>query len=688
MTARTIYYPFLGGLDQETAAIAIPPGRVVATSNYEAVSRGYQRTQGYERYSGRPMPSQATFFFANFTGGVTVFTVGQTVTGATSGATARVLAVPVLTSGAWNGTGVGYLPIHLVTGTFVTGENLQVAAVTKAVMNGAIEFAEGYESAANLAYQAAASDYARALITTVPGSGPIRGVVWFNGKLNAWRDNVGATFGVLHQSSAAGWVAPDLGKLLLFDGGTVALVAGNAINGATSGATAVVRYVAVDAAGDWSTGNATGSLVLDSVVGTFQDNETIRVGAAARAIVNGVIANATFPPGGRYDFEIYNFYGSVGSERLYGANGVGKAFEFDGTSIIPISTGMPDDRPFLASAHKGHLFLAFPKGSLQHSDAGEPRSFTAILGASELGLGHEITNLIPNTSTALLITTDSSLSVLTGNDSSDWVLEGVSGEAGAKAYTAQRIGQVVYLDERGIRSVAATQAYGNFKLGTFTQLIQKELDNKRRGGITAIASCVVKAKDQYLLFFDNGTGISIYFGRKQPEAMLFTYPYDVKCIDVAEVGGVERVFAGGDDGYVYELNAGTSYDGAIIEAFLQLPFGHQGAPRVIKRYHKLIVELIGAPGLALNLVCEFDYGSGRQPYSHADVFGVSGEGGLWDAMTWDTFQWDSPLVAQAESYIQGVGANMSIILFSNSASQESDTLQGISLLFSPKGQMR
>lgn len=121
------------------------------------------------------MPSQATFFFANFTGGVTVFTVGQTVTGATSGATARVLAVPVLTSGAWNGTGVGYLPIHLVTGTFVTGENLQVAAVTKAVMNGAIEFAEGYESAANLAYQAAASDYARALITTVPGSGPIRG---------------------------------------------------------------------------------------------------------------------------------------------------------------------------------------------------------------------------------------------------------------------------------------------------------------------------------------------------------------------------------------------------------------------------------------------------------------------------------------------------------------------------------
>jgi hypothetical protein len=47
-------------------------------------------------------------------------------------------------------------------------------------------------------------------------------------------------------------------------------------------------------------------------------------------------------------------------------------------------------------------------------------------------MGHEITNLIPNTAAMMLVTTDRTLSALTGNDSSDWNLEPQSDEAGAK----------------------------------------------------------------------------------------------------------------------------------------------------------------------------------------------------------------------------------------------------------------
>lgn len=690
MTAQQTYYGLSGGLDQESPAIAVPPGRAIAVRNHESVSRGYQRTQGYERYDGRARPSEAIYSIATFTEGITAFVTGNTVTGLSSGATARVLATPVLTAGAWDGTGEGRVALHLIAGEFLTGEAMRVGGVTFATLDTPPAEGDGTEDAENLAYLVASREYNRSLITKPPGSGAVRGVLWYDGKLHAWRDNVGATAGVLHHSSAAGWTQPDLGALLLYNGGGVEIEAGDTITGSISGATATVRTVAVDAGTDWGgTTGAAGTLVLDDVVGDFEEGDTLGVGGVPSASAVAVQSAAVFPAGGRYEFDIFNFYGTVGFERAYAANGVGKAFEYDGDSIVPISTGMPDDRPFLVAAHKNHLFLGFPKGSLQHSDLGEPRSFTARLGAAELGMGHELTGIIPNATATLLITTGTSLAVLTGNDSSDWLLEGLSDEAGAKAYSAQRIGQIIYLDERGVRSVAATQTYGNFKLATFTSLIQRELDAKRRNGVEPVGSCVVKSKDQYLLFFSDGTGISIYFGRKNPEPMLFEYPFVVSSgPHVAEVEGIERVFVGATDGYVYELNSGTSFDGEEIEAFLQLPFGHQGGPRVLKRYHKAVAEMIAGPDTSIALVAQFDYGVGLQPYAHSEIFGIQGGGGLWGISSWAEFQWDSPTVAQAETYLQGLGVNMSLIIFSSSATMDSYTLQGMTILFSPRGQKR
>lgn len=688
MTAKPQFYSLRGGLDQETPAIMLPPGRAIAALNHEASVSGYARTQGYERFDGHPAPSAATFSVAAFTLGSTAFTAGQTVTGLTSGATARVLANAVLTSGAWSGTGVGDLILHLIVGNFSPGESLRVGGVTYAQLASVPSEGDGYESTTYQGYLTAAVEYARALIAAPAGTGAVRGVLWYNDRLNVWRDNGGA--GSLRTSSAAGWVTPDLGKLLLYKTGTLAIAAGNTITGGTSGATALVRYVALNALGDWVTGNAAGTLVLDTVVGTFANNEILRVGGTTRAIADGTTAVAAFPAGGRYDFTIHNFYGSTGFRRAYGSNRVGKAFEFDGASIIPITTGMPDDRPIMVAEHKGHLFLTFPQGSLQHSDDGAPRSFTAILGAAELGLGSEITNLVPNASSALMITTEGSVSVLTGNDSSDWVLEPLTDtDTGAKELTAQRIGPIIYVDNRGVRSAASANPYGNFSMGTYTTLIQKELDNKRKQGVLPVGSCVIKSKDLYLLFFGDGSGISLYFGRKQPEAMMFTYPFILSCDPhVAEIAGVERVFVGAVDGFVYELNVGTSFDGAVIDAFIQLPFGHQGGPRILKRYQKAVVEASAARRTTLSVAAEFDYGGALQPYAHSEVFTLAGQGALWGVGNWGAFTWDSPAVAEAESYIQGMGANMSLTIFSSSAVQDSYTLQGITIIFSVRGQKR
>jgi len=70
-----------------------------------------------------------------FNNGSAVINPGDTITGATSAATAEVTAV-WLSSGTWGGgDAAGWLAVKNQTGAFQNGENLQVAAATKAVSN-------------------------------------------------------------------------------------------------------------------------------------------------------------------------------------------------------------------------------------------------------------------------------------------------------------------------------------------------------------------------------------------------------------------------------------------------------------------------------------------------------------------------------------------------------------------------
>jgi hypothetical protein len=64
---------------------------------------------------------------------------GTTITGATSGATAVLVVAPAPTTGSYAGSNAaGQWYVKTVTGTFQTGENLQTAGVTRAVMNGTV----------------------------------------------------------------------------------------------------------------------------------------------------------------------------------------------------------------------------------------------------------------------------------------------------------------------------------------------------------------------------------------------------------------------------------------------------------------------------------------------------------------------------------------------------------------------
>ncbi len=689
MTAVPFPFIFAGGLDQETPTLNKNPGRAIACLNHEASSTGYKRIQGFERVSGRPSPAAYDLLVGEFEQGAATLK-NKTIVGLTSGATAYVVDVKTLSGSTGAGTAAGLFCADDVTGEFSVGEYLMVNDVAIARLAQQPFPRDRFEGPDFLTFWRAATARRRNAIGRPPGTGPVRGVLWFNGQLHAWRDKVGGASCGMYRATPSGWILNGTNSTIEFrGGGPDSINDGDVIVGGESGATATVVRAALEAGSTWESGDAEGVLIVSGITGTFIEDETLNVGTSLGiATVRAFTGPVQLPPGGRYEFVVHNFYGSVGYERAYGVNGVGKGFEFDGDNIVVITTGMEDDRPFLIAEHKKHLFFGFPKGSLQNSALGDPRNFSAIEGAAEIGMGKELTNLIPNTADSMIVMTDESISALTGNDISDFMLQPVSPTAGAKRFTAQNVGNVIYMDNRGIRSAASAQVYGNFNLGTYNVQIGKTLETKRNLGAQPVASMTIKGKDQYRLFFDDKTGVSFYMGRKVPEAMIFEYPFKVTCCHVAEVDGRERIFVGADDGYVYELDVGTSYDGQPIQAMLQLAYNYVRSPRIMKRFHKIALDVEATPGTLISILAQFDNAGDLQPYPHAENLALTGGGGIWAISNWAEFYWDSPDVARAETSNVGSGENLSPIIVSESDYMEGYTLQSATIMWSQRGLMR
>jgi hypothetical protein len=690
MTQRPDTYLLHGGLNLITPLVGVPNGMAIGGLNYEPEARGYRRIGGYERFNGRPQPSLATYWVLKFDAGSTAIVAGNAVTGGTSGATATVLLDAEVTSGDWGTSdAAGFLVVTNLVGVFQDNEDIEVSAATVAVADGTAAIRGAANDDDDRTWYRLAISTARAAIAAVPGSGPVRGVWRYGGKVYAVRDNAGGTAGIMHEATATGWSALSFDNVLKFDAGSAEFAVGGTVTGGTSSATATIKRV-VRLGGTYSGSDAFGFLVIGAVSGgPFQNNEAITASAGA-AVVDGTVSAITLPAGGRYEFINENFYGQAATLRMYFVNGVGRAHEFDGTVLVPIFTGLSDalDKPTHIAEWKAHLFLSFRGGSAQFSSIGEPVTFDALTGAGEIAIGQDITSLLPTT-TALMIFGRSKIQYLVGTAADDFALQPYSEEAGAVEWTAQNVERPIYLDDAGVRDLAASDKFGGWQMGTLSQLVEPIFTLKRRQGIAAVASLRVKAKSQYRLYFADGFGVTIYLGRKNPEILPFSYPIAPSCVaSPPDDTGAEILFMGSDDGFVYRIDAGTSFDGAEIFAYLRLGFNNLKSPAVRKRFHKATLEIDGSADTRLGLTAEFDYAAPGQPPAPEQSFFVGGGGGFWEEAIWDDFYWSSPVQGMAEAHIAGLGRNVSIAVVSQATHEEPHTLSAMTLNYTMRGLIR
>lgn len=403
----------------------------------------------------------------------------------------------------------------------------------------------------------------------------------------------------------------------------------------------------------------------------------------------------TLQPGGRYQFDNYNFSGSTDTFKMYGCDGVNRAFEFDGTTYVPISTGMTTDTPSFIKAHKNQLFLSF-RGSSQNSGVGFPYVWTTVTGAAEIGAGDTITGYATLPGESLAIASRNSLRNLSGSTTDDFLLKTISDERGCIPYTMQTVGNGFCMDDAGIVRITPTQSYGDFSESIISRRIQPIIDNLQEN---ATASVVYRHRNQYRVFADDGTGLVMATttdgkGRTAFQFTEFDYNsgrttdlINVTCACSGEDStGKDVVFFGADNGYVYQCEKGTSFDGNPIEHYLRMPFGNAKSPEVVKRYRGVVMEMEAAGFMQLRFHPEFDYADPRISTHQLQTQDIIGSGAYWSstAALWSSFYWGAQAVTTPRFKIDGSGSCVGLLFYGNSDYHANHTLTGATIRYSPR----
>lgn len=666
--------PLGGGLDVVTTPLFTKPGTCRLAYNYEAATGGgYERIGGIERFDGQPAPSDAAYIYLKCAAAITGAIVGDTIEGATSGATGKVIYV----SGQ-------YIAATRITGTFAL-ESIEVSSVAVGTITELDAAVDGFLD--NQLAALAATEY-RADILKVPGSGRIRGVAVLNGVVLAWRNNAGGTAQVVHKATVTGWTALPLYYELSFTVGSVEPAEGSTIT--QGGTSATVKRVVLES-GTWAGSTAAGRYIITAPSGgSFAGGALATAGAgtvpgAGAGIYHGT--QITLPPDGRLDHDVTSFSGAADSFRLYGCDGVSREFELHNDILVPLTTGMPV-RASCVRSHRNHLFYSF-RGSLQHSGIGAPYQWTVLSGAAELGTGDTITNLVSiggsEASAALMVLCQNAIRVLYGDSAAaPWVLKPLSNIQGAAARSAQDVAGVVALDAPGFVRFPPTQAFGNFKWDSVSQQIEPIAR-----GQACECSVWVADRSKYRVFFEDGSAVSgVPVAKGQFEWTTIDYGRTICCAVHAEIDGNARTFIADTDGWVYEADVGRSFDGDNIPYALRLNELSQRSAGVVKQYSQMALEAQAQSAFTLGV--QADFFDGDDDIDPTDSLSVPqyGNGLLYDLTNFDQAYWDIGDTARKRFPVEGQGTSVAITIAGESDNELPHTIRALTLSYIPRRQAR
>jgi hypothetical protein len=267
--------------------------------------------------------------------------------------------------------------------------------------------------------------------------------------------------------------------------------------------------------------------------------------------------------------------------------------------------------------YKGTAF--FSKGSTLYFTAPlTDTDFSAANGGGLINVGHSITGLIVFRDQLIIFSTNK-IQRLTGTTSADFQLSPITDSIGClDSGTIQEVGgDIMYLAPDGLRLLSATDRIGDFGLQIASSPITRDA-NKFSGSSTNFASLVLREKAQYRIFSYNASEqdhlakglLATKFSDQGAESIAWAslVGFKVYCCDSKYTDSSEAVLFANEDGYVYQMEQGSSFDNSPIQAIYESPYMPISDPQMRKTFYKLTTYLEPSGSVSLDLNIKYDFG--------------------------------------------------------------------------------
>ena len=445
------------------------------------------------------------------------------------------------------------------------------------------------------------------------------------------------------------------------------------------------------------------SLVVDDLTGTPQAGDVFKVAGIDK--IYTVTSNASVSSGGatlaiapalasapsdnaaitflstsresasKTRFARYNY---DGTEKIAIVDGQNVPATFTQTSTFTKIIDAPSDvtgASFVVN-FKNHLF--FGKNDLLTFTAPyTDNDFTVANGSGTISVGADITGLIVFRQ-QLIIFTESSIFSLTGNTVGDFVLQSITLDIGCtNSDTIQEVGgDIMFLAPDGLRLLSATERIGDFGLAVVSKLVQKEVtDFVTRN--TSFASVVIREKSQYRILGYNtnitqGSAMGILgtqFSDQGGAEMAWGNLRGIRAYvaDSRFYQNTETIVFANNDGYLYKMEDGNSFDGTNIQTNFSTPFLPMNDPRIRKTFYKMNIytDAKGSVGLNSSLKLDFDNEGSIQP-QQISLTNATSAASFYGTATFGTDTFGSKLKTLFESQVIGSGFVASLQFTSDS----------------------
>ena len=312
----------------------------------------------------------------------------------------------------------------------------------------------------------------------------------------------------------------------------------------------------------------------------------------------------------------------------YKYTGVAKTLIVDGVNFPAIFEDVTNTIAYMTApaevqgaqhvaVYKGTAF--FSKGSIVYFTAPlSDTDFSSANGGGLINVGHNVTGLVVFRD-QLIIFSDNKIQRLTGTTSSDFQLSPITDSIGClDSGTIQEVGgDIMYLAPDGLRLLSATDRIGDFGLQIASSPITKDA-NTFSDSSTNFASIVLREKAQYRIFSYNASEqdhlakglLATKFSDQGAASMAWAnlVGFKVYTCDSKYTESSETILFANEDGYVYQMEQGASFDGAPIQAIYESPYMPISDPQIRKTFYKLTTYLEPTGGVSLDLNIKYDFG--------------------------------------------------------------------------------